>query len=149
MPSSHRRKKQKTNNSNSNSSSGNLTQAEIWDDSALIRSWNDALDEYKFYHSIHARGEDVEEVLRRAELGDESVYEIEQAGRVVQGAEGSVKIAGLEHGGKEEIEEGEVEAEAEDEEGVVVDDELQLALIERRKAAMRKRKCPFALSLCP
>lgn len=29
---------------------------EIWDDSALIESWNDALAEYKKYHSIHAKG---------------------------------------------------------------------------------------------
>ncbi|KAK0386912.1 hypothetical protein NLU13_5225 [Sarocladium strictum] len=34
----------------------NLTQEEIWDDSALIDSWNDALEEYKKYHSIHAKG---------------------------------------------------------------------------------------------
>ncbi|KEF52844.1 uncharacterized protein A1O9_11261 [Exophiala aquamarina CBS 119918] len=47
-----------------------VSQAEIWDDSALIRSWNDALQEYEYYHSIHARGEDVEEVLRRAEQGE-------------------------------------------------------------------------------
>jgi hypothetical protein len=60
---------------------------EIWDDSALVDSWNDALEEYKVresrkasktsteakltvtqkYHSIKARGEDVEEVLRMAE----------------------------------------------------------------------------------
>lgn len=25
----------------------NTSQAEIWDDSALIESWNDALEEYK------------------------------------------------------------------------------------------------------
>ncbi|KAB5585882.1 hypothetical protein GE09DRAFT_42982 [Coniochaeta sp. 2T2.1] len=29
---------------------------EIWDDSALIESWNDAVAEYKKYHSIHAKG---------------------------------------------------------------------------------------------
>ncbi|OIW27566.1 hypothetical protein CONLIGDRAFT_438663 [Coniochaeta ligniaria NRRL 30616] len=29
---------------------------EIWDDSALIESWNDALAEYKKYHSIHVKG---------------------------------------------------------------------------------------------
>jgi len=57
----------------------------IWDDSALVDSWNDALEEYKVkqellglpgkqklilgqkYHSIKARGEDVEEILREAE----------------------------------------------------------------------------------
>ncbi|EXJ77400.1 hypothetical protein A1O3_09626 [Capronia epimyces CBS 606.96] len=49
---------------------GELSQAEIWDDSALIRSWNDAVAEYEYYHSIHARGEDVEEILRKAEMDD-------------------------------------------------------------------------------
>ncbi|MCJ1369454.1 hypothetical protein MMC20_000665 [Loxospora ochrophaea] len=49
-----------------------LTQAEIWDDSALLQSWDDALAEYKLYHSIHARGERVEDVLMRAETEDET-----------------------------------------------------------------------------
>ncbi|MCJ1315269.1 hypothetical protein MMC15_000585 [Xylographa vitiligo] len=40
-----------------------LSLEEIWDDSALIQSWDDALEEYKLYHSIHARGERVEDVL--------------------------------------------------------------------------------------
>lgn len=38
------------------SSERELTHDEIWDDSALVNSWNDALAEYKKYHSIHARG---------------------------------------------------------------------------------------------
>ncbi|RKU46924.1 hypothetical protein DL546_003861 [Coniochaeta pulveracea] len=36
---------------------------EIWDDSALIESWNDALAEYKKYHSIHAKGGSVKDLL--------------------------------------------------------------------------------------
>ncbi|PHH84846.1 hypothetical protein CDD83_1289 [Cordyceps sp. RAO-2017] len=28
----------------------------IWDDSVLVDSWNEALDEYKKYHSIRAKG---------------------------------------------------------------------------------------------
>ncbi|KAI5257137.1 hypothetical protein E4T42_01207 [Aureobasidium subglaciale] len=36
---------------------------EIWDDSALVQSWNEALEEYKKYHSMSARGERVEDVL--------------------------------------------------------------------------------------
>ncbi|PGH20821.1 hypothetical protein AJ80_03448 [Polytolypa hystricis UAMH7299] len=44
-----------------------LTQGEIWDDSALIQSWEDALEEYKLYHSIQARGENVEDALREEE----------------------------------------------------------------------------------
>ncbi|KAJ8059650.1 hypothetical protein OCU04_011299 [Sclerotinia nivalis] len=41
----------------------NGTHAEIWDDSTLVDSWNEALKEYEKYHSIHARGEKVEDVL--------------------------------------------------------------------------------------
>ncbi|PYH97583.1 hypothetical protein BO71DRAFT_416915 [Aspergillus ellipticus CBS 707.79] len=44
-----------------------LTQEEIWDDSALVQSWDEAVEEYKLYHSIQARGENVEDVLREAE----------------------------------------------------------------------------------
>jgi len=64
----------------------NTSHAEIWDDSMLVNSWNDALEEYKVrrwvsasragelhanaykqYHSIKARGENVEDVLKVAE----------------------------------------------------------------------------------
>ncbi|KAI5359854.1 putative SMN complex subunit Smn1 protein [Septoria linicola] len=38
----------------------NLTHDELWDDSALVTSWNDAFDEYKKYHSLAQRGEKVE-----------------------------------------------------------------------------------------
>ncbi|KAK0639318.1 hypothetical protein B0T16DRAFT_241588 [Cercophora newfieldiana] len=41
----------------------NLTHEEIWDDSALVNSWNQALDEYKKYHSIHAVGGTVEDIV--------------------------------------------------------------------------------------
>lgn len=59
-----------------------LSEEEIWDDSVLIESWDEALAEYKVsirmpletlgqhadmlqhYHSLHARGERVEDVLR-------------------------------------------------------------------------------------
>ncbi|KAJ9631919.1 hypothetical protein H2203_000320 [Taxawa tesnikishii (nom. ined.)] len=44
-----------------------LSHNEIWDDSALVRSWNDALEEYKKYHSMAAKGEKVEEILDAAE----------------------------------------------------------------------------------
>ncbi|PLB33345.1 uncharacterized protein BDW47DRAFT_96230 [Aspergillus candidus] len=51
-----------------------LTEEEIWDDSALVQSWDEAVEEYKLYHSIHAKGENVDDVLREAE-------DAEQAGR--------------------------------------------------------------------
>ncbi|KAJ5712834.1 hypothetical protein N7493_009302 [Penicillium malachiteum] len=46
-----------------------LTHEEIWDDSALVRSWEDAVEEYQvcLTQLIHAKGENVEDVLREAE----------------------------------------------------------------------------------
>ncbi|KAL6714941.1 hypothetical protein ACLMJK_007201 [Lecanora helva] len=44
-----------------------LSHAEVWDDSVLLQSWSDALEEYKLYHSIHARGERVEDVIQKFE----------------------------------------------------------------------------------
>ncbi|OJD11778.1 hypothetical protein AJ78_07523 [Emergomyces pasteurianus Ep9510] len=41
-----------------------LTQEEIWDDSALIQSWDEAVEEYNLYHSIQARGENVDDFLK-------------------------------------------------------------------------------------
>ncbi len=29
-----------------------LSQAEVWDDSALVQSWDDALEEYKVFYDI-------------------------------------------------------------------------------------------------
>ncbi|VUC33450.1 unnamed protein product [Clonostachys rosea] len=52
--------------------SSGLTHDEIWDDSALIESWNDALAEYKKYHSIHAKGGSLEDLERAAESGTDS-----------------------------------------------------------------------------
>ncbi|KAF7537263.1 hypothetical protein G7Z17_g12885 [Cylindrodendrum hubeiense] len=46
-----------------------LSHEEMWDDSALIDSWNEALQEYKKYHSVHAKGgsvRDLEPVNRAA-----------------------------------------------------------------------------------
>ncbi|KAI4179897.1 MAG: hypothetical protein L6R41_007576 [Letrouitia leprolyta] len=51
----------------------NLSHEEIWDDSALLESWDAALQEYQLYHSIHARGERVEDVLRDAQDSQEVV----------------------------------------------------------------------------
>ncbi|KAK2753922.1 hypothetical protein FQN54_007281 [Arachnomyces sp. PD_36] len=83
-----------------------LTQEEIWDDSALIQSWDEAVEEYKLYHSIHARGENVEDVLRQATAGgieeDDAAYE-DDHGAYLTGHNG--------HPGEEEPEDGEVEEE--------------------------------------
>ncbi|PPJ58793.1 hypothetical protein CBER1_08216 [Cercospora berteroae] len=37
-----------------------LTHDELWDDSALVNSWNDAFEEYKKYHSLAQKGEKVD-----------------------------------------------------------------------------------------
>ncbi|KAI1481248.1 hypothetical protein F4774DRAFT_374764 [Daldinia eschscholtzii] len=47
-----------------------LSHKEIWDDSALIDSWNDALKEYEKYHSIHKNGGNVEDLLKSDETTD-------------------------------------------------------------------------------
>jgi hypothetical protein len=69
-----------------------LTQEEIWDDSALVQSWDEAVEEYKvrflylsrdlyltqlqqLYHSIHAKGENVEDVLREAEAAERAALD--------------------------------------------------------------------------
>jgi len=48
-------------------SNKNLSHTDIWDDSALVNSWNDAVEEYKYYHSLYARGEKIEDVLAAAD----------------------------------------------------------------------------------
>ncbi|KAK0613794.1 SMN family protein Smn1 [Immersiella caudata] len=61
----------------------NLTHEEIWDDSALVNSWNQALDEYKKYHSIHAAGGTVEDIIEsdhRAAARRDAKPETEPAG---------------------------------------------------------------------
>ncbi|KAM0425233.1 hypothetical protein ACHAPT_009550 [Fusarium lateritium] len=62
----------------------NLTHEELWDDSALINSWNEALEEYKVgkpgetpegsltdgqqkYHSIHAKGGSVRDLESKSQ----------------------------------------------------------------------------------
>ncbi|KAI6800826.1 hypothetical protein KC356_g3070 [Hortaea werneckii] len=44
-----------------------LSHEEVWDDSDLVKSWNEALAEYKKYHSLAAKGEKVDLVLDKAE----------------------------------------------------------------------------------
>ncbi|KXG52290.1 Survival motor neuron [Penicillium griseofulvum] len=44
-----------------------LTHAQVWDDSALVQSWDDAVEEYQHYWSIHAKGENVDDVLKKAD----------------------------------------------------------------------------------
>ncbi|KAL8814121.1 MAG: hypothetical protein Q9223_006632 [Gallowayella weberi] len=96
-----------------------LSHEEIWDDSALLNSWDAALQEYqvifdnlimfmepanirKLYHSIHARGEKVEDVLKQAV----------DSGQVTMDSPpdmGKTAINGMAQ--SEELEDGEVEDE--------------------------------------
>ncbi|KAI9797821.1 MAG: hypothetical protein M1833_005324 [Piccolia ochrophora] len=55
--------------------SKHLSHEQIWDDSALIQSWDEALEEYKLYHSMHARGETVDKVLEDADMQDVAVHQ--------------------------------------------------------------------------
>ncbi|XDG03279.1 hypothetical protein ABKA04_002894 [Annulohypoxylon sp. FPYF3050] len=54
------------------SSKEGLSHNEIWDDSALVNSWNDALEEYKKYHSIHRNGGNVEDLLKTSNAKNET-----------------------------------------------------------------------------
>ena len=94
-----------------------LSQEEIWDDSALIQSWDDALEEYKvcgcainmdrrltkqiplkLYHSIHARGERVEDVLRAAEAEKSSDDGETSIGENITNPENGINQENLEDG---------------------------------------------------
>ncbi|CVK96452.1 hypothetical protein LB506_009344 [Fusarium annulatum] len=90
-----------------------LTQEEIWDDSALIDSWNEALQEYKKYHSIHAKGGSVRELEPQnqaeaeaeAESGSEQpqVTETEEIELVSGAAEQNKEIPSSRNESKEPI----------------------------------------------
>ncbi|KAH6949884.1 hypothetical protein DER45DRAFT_619620 [Fusarium avenaceum] len=56
----------------------NLSQEEIWDDSALIDSWNEALNEYKKYHSIHAKGGSLRDLESQKQTTGKAESESEQ-----------------------------------------------------------------------
>ncbi|CAZ79291.1 unnamed protein product [Tuber melanosporum] len=81
------------------SSSEQLTHEEIWDDSILVNTWDEALQEYKKYHSIEATGGDVNKVLQEA-LGetempdatpsDQQQWAGEGRGVLTQGVQGPV-----------------------------------------------------------
>ncbi|KAI1911437.1 hypothetical protein LOZ65_006169 [Ophidiomyces ophidiicola] len=47
-----------------------LTHEEIWDDSALIESWEAAAEEYKLYRGIQAKGESLEDAIREHEANE-------------------------------------------------------------------------------
>lgn len=127
-----------------------LTQEEIWDDSALIQSWDEAVQEYKvsltscllltwffltrklyqLYHSIHARGENVEDVLREAAAGKLEDGDVEYDGQEVYLAEhDSVVVPG----------------EGEPEDGEVQEDEFTPMDVHSQEAAQPQ---PLAVEVC-
>ncbi|KAI1107343.1 hypothetical protein F4804DRAFT_196778 [Jackrogersella minutella] len=57
------------------------THNEIWDDSTLLESWNDAEREYKKYHSIHRKGGDVESLLKSNQSSDAKDEDEDEAAR--------------------------------------------------------------------
>ncbi|KAI1325893.1 hypothetical protein F5Y16DRAFT_400919 [Xylariaceae sp. FL0255] len=70
-----------------------LTHAEIWDDSALIDSWNVALEEYKKYHSIYRNGGNVNDLLqpKKEETSDAKIDLVEPPASKDHGATVEVK----------------------------------------------------------
>ncbi|OGE50462.1 hypothetical protein PENARI_c017G05052 [Penicillium arizonense] len=86
-----------------------LTQEEIWDDSALLQSWDEAVEEYQLYHSIHAKGENVEDALREAE----------ESGLIVEG----------------EIIEAEVEVDAAENDAITANEDTSMNIDEPAQAS--------------
>ncbi|KAK6955825.1 hypothetical protein Daesc_003469 [Daldinia eschscholtzii] len=75
-----------------------LSHKEIWDDSALIDSWNDALKEYEKYHSIHKNGGNVEDLLKSHETTDakdetKETHPLEADSEMRTGAEAEAAIS--------------------------------------------------------
>ncbi|KAK2591005.1 hypothetical protein QQS21_011318 [Conoideocrella luteorostrata] len=64
----------------------NLSHEEVWDDSALIDSWNEALAEYKKYHSIHAKGGSIRD-LQPKDLGNVGHDQVTESKEASDGAE--------------------------------------------------------------
>ncbi|KAF4587651.1 survival motor neuron-like protein 1 [Ophiocordyceps camponoti-floridani] len=77
-----------------------------WNDSALVDSWNDALNEYKKYHSIRAKGGSIRDLEREIATAEASPPDgAESTGN------GGSKASGAREGGlsqDEEEEEGEI-----------------------------------------
>ncbi|KAI0113773.1 hypothetical protein GGR51DRAFT_556924 [Nemania sp. FL0031] len=55
-----------------------LTHDEIWDDSTLINSWDQALEEYKKYHSIHRNGGNVNDLLEPQNENEDDISDAKQ-----------------------------------------------------------------------
>lgn len=62
-----------------------VSHAEVWDDTALVDSWNEALAEYKKYHSLAAKGEKIERVLDEAEERENEDFAVSQADTTLNG----------------------------------------------------------------
>ncbi|KAG9234816.1 hypothetical protein BJ875DRAFT_375690 [Amylocarpus encephaloides] len=56
------------------SSNAEASHEEVWDDSVLVDSWNDAVEEYRQYHSIKSRGEDTDVILKAHEIQSKALF---------------------------------------------------------------------------
>ncbi|KAL8725815.1 MAG: hypothetical protein Q9181_006270, partial [Wetmoreana brouardii] len=117
-----------------------LSHEEIWDDRALLDSWDAALQEYQLYHSIHARGERVEDVLKQAEASERT-----DTNGVEPGAELSTEAAnGVLH--SEDLEDGEMEdGQIEDESHI--DKGAKESAVDSEEIYTRQRHDPSAPAL--
>ncbi|KAI9789685.1 MAG: hypothetical protein M1816_005860 [Peltula sp. TS41687] len=85
-----------------------ITHEEIWDDTALIESWEEALQEYKLYHSIQARGERVADVLAKLSQPNHEMDDQQRNQDERNPSDSQPDRMGEQH---EDLEDGEVEQE--------------------------------------
>ncbi|KAL8855928.1 MAG: hypothetical protein Q9178_007442 [Gyalolechia marmorata] len=94
-----------------------LSHEVVWDDSALLESWDAALQEYQLYHSIHDRGEMVEDALREVEAAEGTTLtngHQSADNRPVDSGDALLQTDDLEGGGVDdgEVEDGQIGEEA-------------------------------------
>jgi hypothetical protein len=77
-----------------------------WDDNALVDSWNEALAEYKKFHSIHAKGKSLLEVLTKEEIMDLEKRGIDLGNTQSENVENAAGADEDEEAGEEYEEEG-------------------------------------------
>ncbi|KAJ4144648.1 hypothetical protein LMH87_003523 [Akanthomyces muscarius] len=71
----------------------NLNDDDMWDDSVLVDSWNEALDEYKKYHSIHAKGGTIKELKAlSSRTADEVEAAADSGDATMQLDQGSIQV---------------------------------------------------------
>ncbi|KAK5661508.1 hypothetical protein OQA88_11412 [Cercophora sp. LCS_1] len=76
----------------------NLSHDEIWDDSALVNSWNEALDEYNKYHSVFANGGTVDDipVIKKENPQQSAKPETEPTGEPIESEDAADQLNSIE-----------------------------------------------------